>query len=101
MEIINLNFFLLILEQMYKNTCESFGEKFNPEKYEVVKNKKIIIFNEKIKPLLDKKFQFIGSENSLFDPLRKIELVWFADGVFYEVFKYKRGRKKLMNKINI
>ena len=101
MEVINLNTFLLILEQMYKNTCESFGEKFNPEKYEILKNKKIIIYNEKIKPLIDKKFQFVGSENSLFDPLRKIEMVWFDNGNFYEVFKYKKGRKKYTQIINI
>ena len=101
MEIINLNSFLSIKEMQYKDTCEMFGENFNPSKFEVYKKNVTIKFKDKIKPLLDKKFQFVGSENSLFDPLRKIEMVWFSDGVFYEVFKYKRGRKKLMNKINI
>lgn len=86
---------------MYKSTCESFGEKFDAKKYEIIKAKKIKSYNEKIKPLIDKKFQFVGSENSLFDPLRKIEMIWFDSGNFYEVFKYKGGRKKYTKVINL
>lgn len=91
----------MVKEQQYKETCEMFGEVLNVDKLEIYKKNATEKFNEQIKPLLDKKFQFVGSENSLFNPLRKIEMIWFDNGTFYEVFKYKRGRKKLMNKINI
>jgi hypothetical protein len=101
MEVININSFLEIKKQQYKETCEMFGESFNLDKFEIYKKNVIIKFNDKLKPLLDKKFKFVGSENSLFNPLRKIEMVWFQDGIFYEVFKYKRGRKSFMNKIEI
>lgn len=101
MEIINLNTFLMIKEQQYISTCEMFGEILVAEKLEIYKKNATKKFNNLILPLLDKKFQFVGSENSLFDPLRKIQMIWFDNGTFYEVFTYKKGRKKYTSKINI
>lgn len=82
--------------EVLKNSLISLGYEV-PEKtiQETVKND----FKQQIEPLLKLKNTLVGSENSLFDPLRKITSIIFYCGEYKVCFKYPRGKKTYFESI--